>query len=423
MKLLHVGDLHTTADTESNSFFGEIRDASKGADLVLFGGDLTDAGMPEEYQQFEAQRKKFTTPTFGVRGNHDTGHFMKCAKNILPSNAKIHFESSSYPVYRWNIQWWEQVQSNIIVPATDDFPAPYSKTAQPLIFKVVDGVGPYYSFDFDEYHFICLDTCRWFLEETQFNWLESEVKENRKRPTLVCMHHNVLPTGAMLDSTILWNHPGVIRLIKSNPQIIALLSAHVHFNRVWDFYGTKIITTGRRRCRNICLAGGRVEYIEPLEDYEKLDEKFIGRYFLPSEVYARSFRCNANDIWSFPTSANDVDKFGWFSDDRPGGLGWSLEIVSEQIKQSVYIGVSFATTSPWTLSISADGGDTIFKKSGIGSKGAPINLSEKVEFEKAGTYIARLNEEPPAKGHAGMFFSVADKRLSSINLYENNNDR
>ena len=423
MKLLHVGDLHTTAGTEANSFFAQIREASKSADLVLLGGDLTDVGMLEQYQQFEAQRKKFTTPIFGVRGNHDHGHFMKHARNILPSDSKIHFEPFLYPVYRWNVHWWDQVQSNVIIPGTNDLPAPYNKTAQPLVFKVVDGAGPYYSFDFDGYHFICLDTCRWFLEEEQLKWLEREVEENRTSPTLICMHHNVLPTGAVEDSLILWNHPGVVRLVKDNPHIIALLSAHVHFNRVWDFYGTKIITTGFRRCRNIRLAAGRVEYIEPLEDYEKEDKKFVGRYFLPFEVYARSFRCNADDIWSFPKSGNGLDKYGWVSNDSPGGLGWSLEIVSEQVNRPVYIGASFATTSPWSLSISTDGGKTIFEKSGGGSKGAPINVSEKVEFEKAGTYIARLKEEPPAKGHAGMFFSIGDEKLTDISLYENNNDR
>jgi len=423
MKLLHVGDLHITADTKANSFFAEIREVSKNADLVFFGGDLTDVGMPEQYQQLEAECEKFTTPIFGVRGNHDHGYFMKHAGNILPPNAKIHFEPSPFPLYRWNVQWWEQVRSNVIIPGTNELPAPYDKTAQPLVFKVVDGAGPYYSFDFDGYHFICLDTCRWFLEEAQLQWLESELKGNKTGPTLVCMHHTVLPTGAMEDSLILWNHPSVIRLIKDNSQIIALLTAHVHFNRVWDFYGTKIITTGFRRCRNIRLAGGRIEYIEPLEDYEKEDRKFVGRYFLPFEVYAPSFRCNADDIWSFPGAGNGLDKYGWVSDDGPGGLGWNLEIVAEQASRPVYIGASFATTSPWTLSISTDGGSTMFEKSGSGSRGAPINLSQQVEFEKPGTYIARLKEAPPARGHASMFFSVGDNKLTNINLYENNNDR
>ena len=343
---------------------------------------------------------------------------MKRAVHVVPADAQVHFTPSSFPVCRWNVQWWDELQKNYFdVGRISKLPAPYSEAAMPEAFMILDGCGPYYSFDRDGYHFICLDTCRVFLEKTQLAWLKREVATHKNQPTLICMHHSILPTGSIWDSGILWNHPEIVGLVKANPAIIAVLTGHVHHNRIWDFNGAKVIATGMRCCRNICLKNGRVDYVEPLEEYETPIPKFRGNYFVPSEVHAPSFRCMPGDLWNFPGIGDPYAAFGWISHDGVGGLAWRLEIVSEQAGRAMFIGASFATHSPWELSIADETGGLVYRRSGGGSGSAPINISEGVEFKTPGEYVARLTEQPPAKGHACMFFSIAHKKMTGVNVY------
>jgi len=418
LKILTVGDLHvgdSLTQGQRDDVFAGIEQASRDCDFVMLLGDNTNTGMPGEYRELKHRCKKLRVPVFGIRGNHDRGSYYELCQWLMPEDANSVFLRSESPLYIWNFNWWEQVNENAItLPGTINLPEPYRWTAQPPVVKLIDGLGPYYSFDRSGYHLVALDTCTAALKEKQVEWLSQDLLANAGKPTVIFIHATILPTGSHVDSAILWDREPVIELVRRSKDVIGVFSAHVHRNRVWDFEGTKIVVTGARDCRVVVLDDGQVSHVDLLEDYESLEEPFAGRYFLPSQTLCPCFRCTASDVWNFSGSADRYGSAGWVSDEAAGGLVWALHITEEQALGPAWVGLSFKVQSSWQLTISDPHGRTILEREGTGGA---VNLSEKVNFPASGKYLARLKEDAPAMGHACPYLSIGEERLNAVNLY------
>ena len=85
-------DIHIT---ESNdNLFGDIRDdvAQNGLDFVIVAGDLTDNGLPVEYENCISDFEDFDVPWFVTIGNHDL------YQNDGWESYKAHFGPSAYSI-------------------------------------------------------------------------------------------------------------------------------------------------------------------------------------------------------------------------------------------------------------------------------------------------------------------------------------
>jgi 3',5'-cyclic-AMP phosphodiesterase len=82
MLIAHISDLHVRPRgkaayrvSETNMFLERAIDALAALrprpDLVLISGDLTDCGLPEEYEQLALLLRRLDLPILAVLGNHD----------------------------------------------------------------------------------------------------------------------------------------------------------------------------------------------------------------------------------------------------------------------------------------------------------------------------------------------------------------
>ena len=113
---------------------------------------------------------------------------------------------------------------------------------QPPVVILYDGVGPYYVVEKAGYKFIVLDTCSWQLGKQQYDFLKREIASITGR-VLIVLHHNILPTGSIYDSAVLWDREPLLDLLLDKHKVLGVLSGHVHYNRVWDVQGKKVVTT------------------------------------------------------------------------------------------------------------------------------------------------------------------------------------
>lgn len=86
-------NLHGRLHVESAMLLqGQLSKAiQRGCDLILFPGDVTDEGRPEEYRQLETILRAVTTPFLATPGNHDLGNdHGDCFRGIFGDAAFLH---------------------------------------------------------------------------------------------------------------------------------------------------------------------------------------------------------------------------------------------------------------------------------------------------------------------------------------------
>ena len=69
-KIAAVGDIHVR-DTDKGTWVDFFKEVSRGADVLLICGDLTDTGDETEAQILAEELKACTIPVIAVLGNHD----------------------------------------------------------------------------------------------------------------------------------------------------------------------------------------------------------------------------------------------------------------------------------------------------------------------------------------------------------------
>jgi 3',5'-cyclic AMP phosphodiesterase CpdA len=164
-------------------------------DAVVFTGDLTDGGLPEEYSALRELLAPLPMPLYLIPGNHDEREALRAA---FPDHAYLR-RSPRFVQY-----------------AVED---------HPLRIVAADTVIP--------------GEVGGELCEERLAWLDRTLGEAPERPTVVVMHHPPFTTFIeAMDRHALRDPRALEGVIRRHPQVEALLCGHVHRPIETRFAGT-----------------------------------------------------------------------------------------------------------------------------------------------------------------------------------------
>jgi len=203
--ILQITDLHFLPqkgeqmygiDTE-NYFQQVLHHAIKSRlqiDLILVTGDLTQIPNATSYQRIFNELRTTHIPTICLPGNHDDWELM---------NEALNTENISC-IKQTNLGSWQIICLNSQKPGS--------------------ACGR--------------------LAESELQFLEKTLCNNKKKPTLVAVHHNCLPTGSTwLDTMTIENSKAFLAILKKHSQIKLLIHGHTHQNQEFKFEHLKILST------------------------------------------------------------------------------------------------------------------------------------------------------------------------------------
>lgn len=169
-------------------------------DAVLFTGDLTDFGRPEEYANLARIIEPLAMPCFLMAGNHDNPEVMR----------------ESFPGHAYLRQRTGKLDYVI-----DEFP---------LRIVALDSTIPHKS--------------PGELTAAQLAWLDDTLASAPKKPTLVALHHPPFWTGiGHMDVQPLHNPEALEVVIRRHPQVERVVAGHLHRPIVKRFGGTVASTS------------------------------------------------------------------------------------------------------------------------------------------------------------------------------------
>lgn len=164
-------------------------------DAVIFTGDLTDFGRPEEYDNLARLLEPLTMPFFLMPGNHDDPGMMRTK---FPSHAYMRQGSGKLDY------------------VIEEFP---------VRIVALDSTIPMESGG--------------ELTGSQLEWLDRTLRSAPQRPTIVALHHPPFWTGiGHMDRMALANPAALEPVIAKHPQVERVISGHLHRNIVKRFGGT-----------------------------------------------------------------------------------------------------------------------------------------------------------------------------------------
>ncbi|WP_191058165.1 phosphodiesterase [Geminicoccus harenae] len=155
-------------------------------DCVLVTGDLTDHGLPEEYEQVAEHLGRLPMPVFVLPGNHDRREMLReclCGRYgyLRNSGDFLHYVVEEFPVRLIGLD------------------------------TVADG---------EDGGELC---------PAREAWLGERLREGDGRPTLIFMHHPPFLTGITgMDSIMCRTSPGLAELIRRHPEIERVVAGHYH---------------------------------------------------------------------------------------------------------------------------------------------------------------------------------------------------
>ncbi|HRW07166.1 MAG TPA: metallophosphoesterase [Caldilineaceae bacterium] len=213
LTFLHLTDLHLTAapDLLVNSrspaqklatLLSRIHELEIRPAFVLISGDLVNGGTLDEYQFLQTelgQLEQLGVPILLALGNHD---------------ARRPFR---------------QV---ILGEAPNNLSAPYYHST------VIDGLNV-----------IVLDShlpgeVSGYIDAEQLAWLDAELAKPMTLGHLVALHHPPVPaTVRLLDSLGLNNADALAAVVCRHPNVLGVLSGHIHYHHVAAFANTISYTT------------------------------------------------------------------------------------------------------------------------------------------------------------------------------------
>lgn len=189
--LAQISDLHIGANENGvdpvprlEAVVEAISSLPNPVDAVLVSGDLTHDGGRPEFQLARQLLERLDAPLHVMPGNHDDRAL---------------------------------VRETFDLPGTGDEPVNYSVDVGELRLVVFDSNVP--GQDPGRYH------------PEQLRWLDSELREQPDRPTLLAMHHPPLATGVReWDGINL--EPGqrraLAKVVAKHPQLRAIVGGHLH---------------------------------------------------------------------------------------------------------------------------------------------------------------------------------------------------
>jgi Icc protein len=164
-------------------------------DVVVFTGDLTDFGRPEEYAVLRELIAPLHMPVYLIPGNHDERAAMRAA----------------FPGHDYLFQSPEFIQ--------------YAIDTHPVRIIGMDSVVP--------------GQGGGRLCSQRLAWLDERLSEQPGRPTVVLLHHPPFHTFiGHMDEQGLENSEGLAEVIRRHPQVERLLCGHLHRPIEARFAGT-----------------------------------------------------------------------------------------------------------------------------------------------------------------------------------------
>lgn len=225
MLIAHISDMHFLRDGVLS--FGKvdthahlercidaIQDFEPAPDVVLITGDLTNDGDLPAYQEMAELLARLDKPLYPIPGNHDDRELLRAAFpdiRALSPEGSLHYAVEDWPV-------------RIIALDSSVDGKPYGR-----------------------------------LGEEQLDWLSSTLAADRKRPTLVMLHHPPFKTGiGHMDWSMLRDSEALARVIGGHPQVERVLCGHVHRPIQTRFAGTiALIAPGIAHQIKLTLDEGR----------------------------------------------------------------------------------------------------------------------------------------------------------------------
>ena len=203
---LHVGDPavqddHLYSDTSATlaAILAEVKSLVPQPKFIVASGDLTNRGDADSYAQLKRllAEAELDMPVLFALGNHDR-------------------RDGFYPA---------------MLERTENTGAPYDHA------QVIDGI-----------HVIVLDSSipnkvGGGFEPGQLDWLKSELDQHANLPKLLVMHH---APSLDADPSMEWESLSIadtehLRQAVAGKNVIGILSGHIHFDRVSNWYGIPVV--------------------------------------------------------------------------------------------------------------------------------------------------------------------------------------
>ena len=169
-------------------------------DAVLFTGDLTDFGRPEEYDNLARILEPLSMPVFLMPGNHDD-----------PEAMRFKFPRHAY-------MWQRRGKLDYVI--------------ENLAVRIVALDSTIRGKSGGE------------ITAEQLAWLDETLAAAPDRPTIVALHHPPFWTGiGHMDRMALENPDALEAVIRRHSQVERVLSGHLHRNIAKRFGGTVASTS------------------------------------------------------------------------------------------------------------------------------------------------------------------------------------
>ena len=217
--LAQVSDMHIKAggklsyrvvDTESSlaRCVAHVMKLPQVPDAILFTGDLTDFGKPEEYDNLARLLAPLPMPVFLMPGNHDD-----------PGTMRAKFPAHAYLRQR----------AGRLDYVVDDFP---------VRIVALDSTVPQASGG--------------VIDDAQLAWLDGTLARSGK-PTIVALHHPPFWTGiGHMDNIGLANPDSLERVIAKHRHVERVLSGHLH-RTIFKRFGGTIASTSPSPSHQVAL--------------------------------------------------------------------------------------------------------------------------------------------------------------------------
>jgi 3',5'-cyclic AMP phosphodiesterase CpdA len=197
MLIAHLTDLHVrphglaayrTAETNmlTERAIEALLALNPRPDIVLITGDLTDNGLPAEYENLKRMLGRLPMPVWLIPGNHDRRENLKALLGTYPG-------LSQHPTFA---QW-----------VTDLGPVRMIG-----LDTVVPGSGAGQ---------LCAE---------RLAWLDERLAEDKAKPTIIAMHHPAFLCGLrhMDRISLIEGTAEFEAIVRRNPQIVRVLAGHHH---------------------------------------------------------------------------------------------------------------------------------------------------------------------------------------------------
>jgi 3',5'-cyclic AMP phosphodiesterase CpdA len=404
LRFVHIGDMHVPDDPPG--FFRSVNES--GVDFIITGGDNVQSGMDFEYETFQKKVAPYKKTLYIIRGNHDRGRFTDYMERFLPENRREPSNGGSrqMSIHIWNGAYWDNhPRTTLNLAKPEPIHYPFYEDVQEYVLQLRDQYEYTYAFEKKGWRFIVLDSSLWIMSDNQVKWLKKELRRRSKIPTIVFIHHSLLPCGIVFDAAPLWNRWEILDALASAPCVRAVFHGHLHMSRIWNYRGIKIVCTGLHRIRYVTLGEKDVEDITPLEKYENngMGQEFENRYFFITGRTGRMFLLKdkkllhirregkrrsvvpmSGYIWAEKRCSEDV------------GVEWKFFIDESEVRKDYRLGVNFAVSGRWALQVIGPANQILEERKGTGK--GDYRVEEIVlSFYRSGTYRIRFFQ--PAGQH------------------------